>query len=511
MPADQSDVIDFLQNPGSYGIPGGSVTRIDTHCAVVFLIGERAFKLKKSVRYPYLDFSTLAKRRAACEAELSLNRPAAPSLYVGLRSLGRDRRGEICWDAPEAIEWVVEMRRFPAGALLSVVASRGGLDHRLCSALADRIAAYHDQAAISIKKTGAGTILSLIQGIRDALDHAGGAFLNAQKLDTLIAGLRQEAERHAALIDRRAAQGHVRHCHGDLHLANICLLDGIPVPFDALEFDADLATIDVLYDLAFLIMDLEHRGLRDLAAIILNRYLDRRDEQDGLALMPLFAAMRAGIRAYASAAAGTPEIAEGYLGHALKCLQTAPAMLIAIGGLSGSGKSRLGRALAGRIGGPGGARHLRSDVLRKRLAGLPSPEERLPPSAYTEGASDRVYAALREQTTSLLADGISVICDAVFAKPVERRDIETIAAAKSVPFLGIWLEAPHATLAARIQSRRGDASDATTAVLESQLSYELGEIGWTRIASDRDGDLVATEAFSLMSERLRRSLKKERR
>ena len=505
MPAEQQDVIDFLQNPGSYGVADEPVTRIDTHCAIIFLIGERAFKLKKSVRYPYLDFSTPAKRRAACEAELELNRPAAPSLYLGLRTLGRDQRGKICWDAPGAIEWVVEMRRFPADALLSIVASRGGLDHQLCSALADRIAAYHDQAPISARQTGAATILGLIRGIRDALDHAGENCLSAEKCDALIAGLHQNAERHAGLIDRRAAAGHVRHCHGDLHLANICLLDGAPILFDALEFDTDLATIDVLYDLSFLVMDLEHRGLHDLAAIILNRYLDRRDEQDGLALMPLFTAMRAAIRAYASAAAGAREVAGGYLDHAFNCLKPAPAILIAIGGLSGSGKSHLGRSLAGRIGSAGGARHLRSDVLRKRLAGLPTPEERLPASAYTQESSERVYAAMREQAASLLADGVSVICDAVFAKPAERREIEALAAETAVPFIGIWLEAPHATLTARIEGRRGDASDATTAVLESQLGYELGEIGWARIDSDRDREVVAAEACSLISTGLRRS------
>ena len=153
--------------------------------------------------------------------------------------------------------------------------------------------------------------------------------------------------------------------------------------------------------------------------------------------------------------------------------------LVVFCGLSGSGKSHLGRSLAGRIGSAGGARHLRSDVQRKRLAGLPTPEERLPASAYTQESSDRVYAAMREQAASLLADGVSVICDAVFAKPAERREIEALAAETAVPFIGIWLEAPHATLAARIEGRRGDASDATTAVLESQLGYELGVSGLT--------------------------------
>lgn len=494
MPGDQNDVIEFLQSPDSHGAAAGPVTRIDTHCAAVFLVGDRAFKLKKAVRYPYLDFSTLEKRKAACEAELALNRPAAPELYLGLRALGRDHDGRICWDAPEAIEWVVEMRRFPDDALLSVVARRGALDGRLCSDLADRIAVYHEQAPITLDRPGIASLTRLIQGIHDALDDAGGG-LDVAKIDTVIAGLRLEAARHAALIDRRAASGHVRHCHGDLHLANICLIDGAPTLFDALEFDADLATIDVLYDLAFLIMDLEHRGLRDLPAITLNRYLDRRDEQGGLALMPLFTAMRAAIRAYASAAAGTPVVAAGYLDHALRCLETGPAMLIAIGGLSGSGKSHLSRGLAGRIG---GARHLRSDVLRKALAGLSSPEHRLAAAAYTQASSDRVYAVMREQAAELLGDGIPVICDAVFAKPRERADIAQVAAAAGVPFQGIWLDASRATMAARVEGRHGDASDATGAVLESQLGYDLGGIGWAQINSDRDAAAVLDDAVALL-------------
>lgn len=494
--ADQNDVIHFLKNPASHGVAAGAVTRIETHCAVIFLVGDRAFKLKKAVRYPFLDFSTLARRKAACEAEIALNQPAAPSLYLGLRRLGRDREGRVCWDGDETIDWVVEMRRFPDDALLSSVAARGGLDRPLCCALADRIAAYHEAAPVIRDTAGAATLSRLIRGIHEALDHSGG--LDRATVARLVAALETEGARLGALVARRAADGHVRHCHGDLHLANICLLDGVPTLFDALEFDPALATIDVLYDLAFLVMDLEQRGLHDLAATVLNRYLDRREEEDGLALMPLFTAMRAAIRAYASAAAGKIAIATDYLDHAARCLETPEPVLVAIGGLSGSGKSHLGRNLAGRIGGAGGARHLRSDVLRKNLAGLPFPEQRLGPTAYTQAASDRVYAAMREQAARLLKDGIAVICDAVFAKPIERSEIEMIATAAGVPFRGIWLDAPRSTMAARIEGRRGDASDATTAVLESQLGYDLGEIGWARINSDRDDKAVIAAALRII-------------
>ena len=227
----------------------------------------------------------------------------------------------------------------------------------------------------------------------------------------------------AELLDRRRAAGKVRHCHGDLHLRNICLLDGKPTLFDCLEFDEALASIDVLYDLAFLLMDLEHRGLGHFANRVFNRYLDRSEEDDGLAAMPFFLSLRAAIRAHvtatalehaAHAAAGAKMACDArrYLGLAERFLQPQPCRLVAIGGLSGTGKSTLAAGLAPELGLRPGARVLRSDVTRKLLLGV-DPEERLPATAYTRETSARVYDALRRKAAMGLAAGYTVIIDAV--------------------------------------------------------------------------------------------------
>ncbi|MBC7160078.1 MAG: AAA family ATPase, partial [Porphyrobacter sp.] len=295
----------------------------------------------------------------------------------------------------------------------------------------------------------------------------------------------------APVLDRRAREGHVRHCHGDLHLGNICLWRGQPTLFDCLEFDPELATIDVLHDLAFLLMDLWQRGYRDEAALLFNRYLDRTNEEDGLAAVPLFLSLRAAVRAHVEASAARARqgadrsravaAAGAYLTAALAFLERQEARLVAVGGLSGTGKSTLAAALAARIGGAPGARWLRSDVLRKRLHGV-APESRLPPAAYAAQESAAVYADLAAAARGTLQAGRSVIVDAVFARQNEREAVAAMAREAGVGFTGLWLEAAPDLLRERVAARRDDASDADLAVLERQLGYDLGDLaGWQRV------------------------------
>jgi len=294
----------------------------------------------------------------------------------------------------------------------------------------------------------------------------------------------QRLEAVGGLLDQRRAEGKVRRCHGDLHLRNICLLDGKSTLFDCLEFSDALASIDVLYDLAFLLMDLEHRGLTEFANVVFNRYLDLTNEDDGLPALPLFLSLRAAIRAHVTATAMDRATqvekkrqmaceACSYLELAARLLRPRPSRLIAIGGLSGSGKSTLAAALAPAIG----ARVLRSDVIRKRLFGV-APETPLPASAYAPEVSRRGYGALRRKARAALAAGYSVIIDAVSLKPEERRSFAAVAEAASVPFSGLWLAAPELTMAARLRARRHDASDASPEVLAQQLQQDAGPIDW---------------------------------
>lgn len=504
----QRETIAFLSDPANLDVTG-TVERIDTHAAIIFLAGDRAWKLKRAVRYSYLDFSTADKRRVACETELRLNRRTAPELYLGVKGINRQSDGTLGFARGEPVDWVLTMRRFPANNLLSAVAARGDLSAKMARELADHVAAFHDAAEIIPVGDGADRIRAVIDGNHDSMHAAGDAALPVAESSVLHERSLQVLKQIAPLLDRRGVSGHVRHCHGDLHLANICLWKGRPTLFDCLEFDLKLATIDVLYDLSFLLMDLWHRGYREQASVIFNRYLDMRAESDGLPALPLFLSMRAAVRAHVDAtAAGRQSDAEeqaAYYGNARRYLATALSLLeqpaprlFAIGGLSGTGKSTLAAALTPRIGGAPGARWLRTDVLRKRLLGV-TPETVLPPEAYTAERNAQIYDRLMDDATDALSMGRSVIVDGVFAAPEERRRIMAIAEAAGAPFTGLWLEAPQAALHARVSSRTGDASDADAQVVDRQLEYRLGDIApWHRIDASGTPDATLTQVWTLI-------------
>jgi aminoglycoside phosphotransferase family enzyme/predicted kinase len=507
----QREVIAFLKDPSSYGEGVDRVEVHETHVSLIFLAGERAYKLKRAVKFPYLDFSTVELRRQACEAELALNRRTAPALYGEVRGLFRSAEGGVRF-APNgaAVDWVVVMRRFDQALLFDSLAKSGRLEPRMMDELADHIARFHSAAERRFDRGGAREMADLAEMQYRCLEaekaHAGFA---PQQVDAILAKWRDQLAVVFGLLDQRRAAGKVRHCHGDLHLRNICLFDGKPTLFDCLEFSEDLASIDVLYDLAFLLMDLEHRGLGNLANRVSNRYLDRTEEDRGLAAMPLFLSLRAGIRAHvvASALERVPEAgarermaaeARRYLDLAHRFLQPEPCRLVAIGGVSGTGKSTLAAALAPELGLRPGARVLRSDVTRKLLLGV-DPEARLPANAYTREISTRVYDALCRKAATTLAAGYSVIIDAVALRPEERQSPAKVARAAGVPFSGLWLEGPADAMASRIRARRDDASDATPEILAQQLQHDPGPIDWTRIDADQGPEACLTAARNALS------------
>ena len=486
---DQSEVIDFL------AARLAPARRVDTHGAVVFLSGQRAYKLKRAVKFPYMDFSTADRRAAMCAAEIDINRQLAPEVYLGVAPVRRGRDGELVLGEPgepsaDAVDWLVVMRRFDEDGLLDRRATRGALTPELMTALGARIARFHDGLpAITTGFSGPDdyrhSVAADVRQMRDA-----GERLDPPTSEALAEAMPRALEPFVDLVARRQSAGAVRRCHGDLHLRNIVLLAGEPVPFDAIEFSDKIANIDVLYDLAFTLMDLSRQGLEALANRLLNEWLWRiadvpaAPHDEALVLLPLFLSRRAAIRAYVDSAAAAVSGADNaparaYQRAALAFLQPAPPRLLAVGGLSGSGKTTLALKLAPEIGRTPGAVVVRSDVERKRLSGI-GLNERMPAGSYTPDFSARVYAALQERAERILRAGQSVVLDAVFAREDERRAAEALAARVGVPFEGLWLDVPKDVAQARVAARKGDASDATPDVVERQFGYDLGDIGWKR-------------------------------
>jgi len=496
----QEAVFALLADPATHG--GAEVKRIDTHAASVFLAGARALKVKRAVRFPFLDYSTLAKRKAACEAELVINRRTAPGIYRRVVAITQAADGTLTLDGrDEPVEWAVEMRRFDENLTLDRLAAVGTIGPDIADALGRTVAAAHADAAPADAARWIAALESYIDEHVDAFGRHPTLFPADENRAFAAAGRTAFARIRPLLIDR-GQQGFIRRIHGDLHLGNIVLLDGQPVLFDAIEFSDIIASGDVLYDLAFLLMDLVERALGVTANIVFNRYLveaKRGEHLDALAALPFFLSMRAAIRAKVTAARierakpdEHPEIARTartYFDWARRFIAPAPPTLVVVGGLSGTGKSVLARALAPTLAPPPGAVVLRSDVERKVLAGK-GEFERLGPEAYAPEITARVYDAIIGKARRAVAAGHSAIIDAVFARPDERRQVEAAAHALDVPFKGLFLEADLDTRVRRASARERDASDADAAVARMQEAYDLGTLAWHRV--DASGSPEAT-------------------
>lgn len=496
---DQTAVIEFLGSASAHG--GAAVERIDTHAAVVFLAGPRVWKLKRAVRYDYLDSSTIDRRKTLCEAEVALNRRTAPTIYRGVAAVTRERDGSLALQgAGTPVDWVVEMNRFDQDALLDRLAGGGRLDVGLMPQLGEAIARFHLAAEPRPAYGGAAGILRVIDGNASGLEEYGSGFLDRAACGRIGSASRGRLDEQRALLEARRAAGFVRQCHGDLHLRNIVLLDGAPTLFDAIEFNDDIACIDVLYDLGFLLMDLWRRGLPTHANAVWNAYLRVTGDFGGLAAMPLFLSCRAAVRAKTSATAAHLQrdatragelraLARVYLAMAAELLQPPPPRLIAVGGLSGTGKSTLAMALAPSLGAIPGAVVLRSDEIRKQLCGV-GMGDRLGPDGYTSEVSNRVYAAMAASAGLVVRGGHSAIVDAVYGRFRDRRAIEQLAVDAGVPFAGFWLEAPEAKLIARVQERRHDPSEADARVVGLQLVQQMGPIQWVRVDASLPAEAV---------------------
>ena len=480
-------LIAALRQPARYAHAVERVELLQTHISCVLLAGDYAYKIKKPVNLGFLDFSTLAARRHYCEEELRLNRRTAPGLYLDVLAIGGSESAPVIGGGGAPIEYALRMHRFEQDDLLDRMARRGALVPAHIDALARGLAAFH----AGIERAGAGQEFGSPQRIlAPALQNFEQMLpLVSVKADIAqLARLRDwTAREHAALepvFAARKRDGWVRECHGDLHLGNIALLEGVPTPFDGIEFNPDFRWIDVMNEVAFLLMDLLDHRLPRLAFRFLNAYLESTGDYAGLRVLRFYLVYRALVRAKVSclrahqagmAAREKSEIEHEYRRHlhlAERLAARAHAALLIMHGLSGSGKTTIAQGLLEALG----AVRLRSDVERKRLLGLAAEARSgsgLDAGLYAPGASERTYAHLAALARALLAARYAVIVDAAFLKRAERERFAGLAREAGASFLIAACAAPAATLRARVSARERaarDASEAGLAVLELQFA-----------------------------------------
>jgi aminoglycoside phosphotransferase family enzyme/predicted kinase len=504
----QDEVFALLADPATFG--GGEVRRFDTHGAAVFLAGDRALKVKRAVRFAFLDYSTLQKRKAACLAELEVNRRFAPQLYRRIVPITREPGGTLALDGRgEPIEWAVEMMRFDENQTLDRLAERGALDDGFAARLAGVVLAMHRDAERVDLAPWLAAVEDYLEDNTAAFREHGEIF-PADAVAELDRKSRATLRRLRPLLVERGRHGLIRRGHGDLHLGNVAVLDGEPIAFDAIEFDPVVASGDVLYDLAFLLMDLVERDLVRAANVVLNGYFAATgsiEDYDGLAALPFFMSLRAAIRAKVTTArlgAAAPDkraeiarSAQRYFRLACGLLTETKPRIVSTGGLSGTGKSVLARSLAPSIAPLPGALVLRSDVERKALFGA-AETEKLPPDAYRADVSAKIYAGLNDKACRIARAGHSVVVDAVFARPSERAAIGAAAAEAGADFCGFFLTVDLKTRIQRIGGRGPDASDATAEVARQQQEFDLGSVTWNTVDASGTPDQTLARARALL-------------
>ena len=484
---DLARLIEGLMDPGAYPHPVDPLVHIETHISHVILAGAFAYKLKKPLDLGFLDFSTLERRLHCCREELRLNRRLAPALYLDVvpvtGTLEHPRFGDAQNPVGPVLEWAVRMHRFPQESLLD----RCALTPDLVDRLAERVVAFHHKIPSAAPSSAFGTPEAVLEPMLENFRQVRAKVLepgNAERLDRLEDWTRARWRELGPIILSRRGEGRVRECHGDMHRGNIALVEGEPLIFDALEFNPGLRWIDTASELAFLVMDLEGAGEPGLARRLLNRYLEIGGDFGALEVLDFYKVYRAMVRAKVLAIRlGQPDLTAAearsdrldcarYLALAESYTRARRPRLVLVCGLSGSGKSRLGRRLREALP----IIHLRSDVERKRLFGL-DPEARTATSPnsgiYFAQATDWTYQRLRRLADRVLRCGYDVLVDATFLTRERRRSFRELARARGAGFVVLGLSAPVEELRRRVTRRLAegcDASEASLAVLERQLS-----------------------------------------
>ena len=483
---DFARLADALGDPRCYPHPVERVERIETHISLVLLAGDYAYKLKKPVRLPFLDFTDPAARHRFCLEELRLNRRTAPGIYLDVVAIAGPAEAPRIGGGGPVLEHAVRMRRFPQEALASRLAARGAFGAPLAEALADRVAAFHDGAARlppgSALATSARVAAAALDNFREIAEL--GIEDDDGDLRHLEDWSRLEAARLGAILSRRRDSGFVRECHGDLHLGNVVVLEGAPVAFDGIEFSPGWRWIDVMSDVAFASMDFAAHGCDRAGARFVNRYLESTGDYEGLDTLPFFevyrALVRAKVAAIRAAQPGVPDrervdarAAFGrYLALARRLARPGTRALVLMHGLSGSGKTVASTHLVEALG----AIRIRSDIERKRLRGLEGNARTGSPlggGAYTAEATLATYGHLLALARRVLDAGRPVVVDATFLRRRDRAAFQALAEAEGAAFRIVWCAAPDETLRARVVAREGggaDASEAGIAVLDAQIA-----------------------------------------
>lgn len=484
LPATQETLIAALRDPALYPDASGSVDLLETHISYVLLAGSHAYKIKKAVDLGFLDFSTLARRHEFCAEELRLNRRLAPDLYQAVVAITGSPAAPRLDGTGEAIEYAVQMQRFPQEALLDRQLSEGRLDPAGIDQLADRLADFHGRIARAPPDNSFGTppavwapMAQNFDQLRTLLPDAG----HASRLDQLESWSRQRFSQLNRLLASRSRAGWIRECHGDLHLGNIARVDRELHIFDCIEFSPELRWIDVYSEIAFLVMDLEERGRPNYGQRLLNSYLEATGDYRGLPLLDFYKVYRALVRAKICAirdrqqpsSGPGPQLAGGerYLAYAGQVTRPRQPCLLLMHGVAASGKTWLAGQLLEELG----ALRIRSDVERKRLRGL-APAARshsgVGRGIYDPATTRSTYGLLLELANDILAAGYPVVVDATNLLAWQRTAFRQLAVAWRVPFVILACTAPPAVLQARLAQRQtsgGDASEADQSVLAHQM------------------------------------------
>ena len=469
----QHQLVSRLLETSAFGNVASDVEHLQTHISHVILAGDFAFKIKKPLDLGFLDFSTLERRKFCCEEELRLNSRLAPELYLEVVPITGSLQTPVLAGDGDVLEYAVKMRRFPQTGLLSEVPP----DRETLLRLAGLVAGFHQSIPMAEASTNFGiperVLYPMLENFRQIREIGVGS-LDTQRLDVLETSTREREEQLNDLLERRKREGHIRECHGDMHLGNITRYEGRLEVFDGIEFNPNLSWIDCFNDIAFLLMDLEYRGLPREAALFLNEYLAQTGDYEGLPLLRFYQIYRAMVRAKVAAIMASQmgqdeprreqTIREffGYLELAERYTRPNEPVLFITHGLSGSGKSLFSGWLAENLP----TLRLRSDVERKRLFTTPAQTEGLEQGIYSADATRQTYARLRELAAGVLGAGHSAIVDATFLKAEQRRPFAELADEMRLPYLILDCVAPQAVLESRIQTRQAEGADPSDASLE---------------------------------------------